>query len=188
MPSYRVTAAQALASLAQQSLDHGETDRARRFNERAIRHMESVLASDPESSSNRFLLSRTTSALAQIQAREGDGRAVDASARRIEDLPRSPIEHYNAACFLSLVLGAVRGGKLPEAERDALARSLADRAMAQLTRAIDKGYRNIGLMRKDPDLDPLRSREDFQRPARSGRGGAGKGEVTLHPSKIGSRE
>ena len=140
----------------------GETDAGRRFNERAIRHMESVLAGDPESSSHRFLLTRTTSALAQFQAREGDGRAVDASARRIEDLPRSPIEHYNAACFLSLVLRAVRGGKLPEAERDALARSLADRAMAQLTRAIDEGYRNIGLMRKDPDLDPLRSREDFQ--------------------------
>jgi hypothetical protein len=162
VPTYRVTSAQALASLAQQSLDRGETEAARRIHERAVRHMESVLAGDPESSSHRFLLSRITSALAQLQAREGDVRAVEASARRIEGLPRTPTEHYNAACFLSLILGAVRSGKLPEVERDRLVRSLSDRAMVQLTKAIDTGYRNIGLMRKDSDLDPIRSREDFR--------------------------
>ncbi len=162
VPSYHVTAAQALGSLAQQSLDRGETDRARRSNERAIRHMEAALATDPESNLHRYLSLRTASALAQIQAREGDSRAVDASARRIEDLPRSPIDHYNAACFLSLTLSAVRGSKLPEAERTELARSLAERSMAQLTKAINNGYRNLDLIRKDSDLDPLRTREDFK--------------------------
>jgi hypothetical protein len=34
--------------------------------------------------------------------------------------------------------------------------------MAQLTRAIDMGYRNLSLMKKDPDLDPIRSRDDFR--------------------------
>ena len=56
----------------------------------------------------------------------------------------------------------MRGGRLSEAEQDALAGSLADRGMAQLTRAIDEGYRNAGLLRKDADLDPLRRRGDFQ--------------------------
>ena len=74
--------------------------------------------------------------------------------------PRSSITTPRASCRSSW--GRCGLAKLPEAERDALARSLADRAMAQLTKAIDKGYRNIGLMRKDPDLDPIRSREDFQ--------------------------
>src|SRR5262249_42200685 len=43
VPAYHLTPAQALATLAQQALDRGETHAARRFNERAIRHLESVL-------------------------------------------------------------------------------------------------------------------------------------------------
>ena len=58
--------------------------------------------------------------------------------KRIEKLPRSPAEHSNAACFLALILGAVRSGSLPEAERDALARSLAERAMAELILAVEQ--------------------------------------------------
>jgi serine/threonine-protein kinase len=38
----------------------------------------------------------------------------------------------------------------------------ADLAMEWLRRAIAGGYRNIPIMRIDPDLDPLRSRPDFQ--------------------------
>ena len=34
--------------------------------------------------------------------------------------------------------------------------------MGQLTRAIDRGYRNTGLLRKDADLDLLRPRDDFR--------------------------
>jgi serine/threonine-protein kinase len=34
--------------------------------------------------------------------------------------------------------------------------------MQWLHRAIARGYRNVALMRKDPVLDPLRSRSDFQ--------------------------
>jgi hypothetical protein len=32
----------------------------------------------------------------------------------------------------------------------------------ELRRALERGYRNVNLIRKDPDLDPLRSRPDFQ--------------------------
>jgi hypothetical protein len=37
-----------------------------------------------------------------------------------------------------------------------------DRAMVLLRRAIAGGYRNLTWMRRDPDLDPLRTRPDFQ--------------------------
>jgi hypothetical protein len=124
--------------------------------------MEPVVAGDPESGSHRFLLTRITSARAQLQARDGDIRGVEEAARRIEGLARTPIEHYNAACFLSLIVGAVQAGEHPEAGRDALAGSLADRAVAQLTAAVDGGYGNAGLMSKDADLDPLRRRADFR--------------------------
>jgi hypothetical protein len=34
--------------------------------------------------------------------------------------------------------------------------------MQWLHRAVARGYRNVALMRRDSDLDPLRSRPDFQ--------------------------
>jgi tetratricopeptide (TPR) repeat protein/tRNA A-37 threonylcarbamoyl transferase component Bud32 len=37
-----------------------------------------------------------------------------------------------------------------------------DRAMDSLRCAVAAGYRNVAWMRRDPDLDPLRSRADFQ--------------------------
>jgi serine/threonine-protein kinase len=41
-------------------------------------------------------------------------------------------------------------------------RPQADRAMAVLKRAVAKGYRSVEVLRTDPNLDPLRSRTDFQ--------------------------
>jgi hypothetical protein len=41
-------------------------------------------------------------------------------------------------------------------------RAEAERAMQWLHGAVAAGYRNVALMRQDPDLDPLRSRDDFQ--------------------------
>jgi hypothetical protein len=38
----------------------------------------------------------------------------------------------------------------------------ADRAIQWLRRAIAAGYRKLALIQTDPDLDPLRSRPDFQ--------------------------
>src|SRR5262249_23277608 len=38
----------------------------------------------------------------------------------------------------------------------------ADRAVAALRRAIAMGYTDSGMLRNDPDFDPLRARPDFQ--------------------------
>src|SRR5262249_32088751 len=99
---------------------------------------------------------------AQIQAQEGDARAAAATARRIDELPRTAIEHYNAACFLSLIVPAIRDSSAPEADRTATAESLADRPMAHLRRALDLGYRNTPPIAPDADLDSLRDRDDFR--------------------------
>jgi len=42
------------------------------------------------------------------------------------------------------------------------ARPEGDRAMMMLRRAVAAGYRNLRQMRGDKDLDPIRSRPDFQ--------------------------
>ena len=42
------------------------------------------------------------------------------------------------------------------------ARAAADRAMYRLREAVAAGFRDLAHMRTDTDLDPLRSRLDFQ--------------------------
>src|SRR5262249_24764890 len=110
----------------------------------------------------RGTLLRGYGLMAQIQCREGDDRAAEASARAMETLAESPIDFYNIACYLCLVLKAIHDAPWPEAKRAALSRSLGDRSVAALGRALARGYRNLGLISKDPDLDPLRERDDFR--------------------------
>ena len=139
-----------------------------------------LLATDPESNSHRFLCGPPPPS-PRLQAREGDGRAAEASARRIEDLPRSSIEHYNASCFLSLILGAVRGGKLPEAERDALA-AVPRRPLDGSTHQGDRQ----GLQEHWPDEEGSRPGPDplaggFPGPCSIGSRRRWRRKVTLHP-------
>jgi serine/threonine-protein kinase len=67
---------------------------------------------------------------------------------------------YNCACAYSLLSGVAveRGSGMTAAEGP----PMGDRAMQWLRRAIAAGYGNIANMRTDSDLDPLRSRSDFQ--------------------------
>jgi hypothetical protein len=51
---------------------------------------------------------------------------------------------------------------MPEGRRLGRSRALADRAVAQLRRAVAGGFRNVAHMRADTDLDALRSRDDFR--------------------------
>ena len=53
--------------------------------------------------------------------------------------------------------------KLPNAKRQEVTRSYADRALATLRQAVQNGYKDAAHMKKDTDLDPLRSRPDFQK-------------------------
>jgi eukaryotic-like serine/threonine-protein kinase len=79
----------------------------------------------------------------------------------MERLPGSePHNHYNLACAHALLarIASEPGSGMGAAEGQAE----ADRAMDSLRRAVAAGYGNLTHMRVDPDLDPLRSRPDFQ--------------------------
>jgi serine/threonine-protein kinase len=67
---------------------------------------------------------------------------------------------YNLACFRSLLsgIGSRPGSSLSASE----AGSLGEQAVDALRRAVDAGLQDLAFMRKDPDLDPLRSRPDFR--------------------------
>ena len=53
--------------------------------------------------------------------------------------------------------------RLAAETRQQLAGQLADRAMDMLRDAVAKGYKGPPHVKTDPDLDTLRSREDFQK-------------------------
>jgi tetratricopeptide (TPR) repeat protein len=61
---------------------------------------------------------------------------------------------YNRACLLALI-SALAGP-------DGQGADAGDRAMLMLRRAIAAGYRDVGHIARDTDLDALRSRPDFQ--------------------------
>jgi serine/threonine-protein kinase len=106
--------------------------------------------------------------LGQIGAQErGVGRLVEAaeSYRKaialLDDLrSRTPEDYYNLACYHSALAGFARcPGSGVTAEEG---RAESDRAMDDLRRAAAAGFRMTSLMAFDHELDPLRSRPDFQ--------------------------
>jgi eukaryotic-like serine/threonine-protein kinase len=92
------------------------------------------------------------------------GAAADTYRRAVaiwERLPGLlPGDTYNLACVHALLSGVAprRGSGLSPAEGQAH----ADRAMQCLRTAVARGFRGLGWIRIDSDLDSLRSRRDFQ--------------------------
>jgi hypothetical protein len=62
---------------------------------------------------------------------------------------------YNFACVYAVA--SRTGGMNPPALQ------YADRAVELLQKAVKAGYKDTAHMKKDPDLDPLRDREDFKK-------------------------
>jgi serine/threonine-protein kinase len=79
----------------------------------------------------------------------------------LEQLPTlEPVDRYNLACgHAQLAHVATMPGSGMTASQG---RAEAERAMHWLRQAVAAGYRNVALMRRDADLDSLRSRPDFQ--------------------------
>jgi serine/threonine-protein kinase len=78
-----------------------------------------------------------------------------------ERLPaRTPRDLYNLACTHATLAGIAAGRGSDRTTDRRLAE--AEQAMQWLRRAVAAGYRNVGFMRTDSSLNPLRSRPDFQ--------------------------
>jgi hypothetical protein len=58
---------------------------------------------------------------------------------------------------------AGKDGQLAEAKRRELAQSYAERALALLRQAVERGFKDATQMKQDPDLEPLRTRKEFQK-------------------------
>jgi tetratricopeptide (TPR) repeat protein len=70
---------------------------------------------------------------------------------------------YNIACAHACLASLIGRQPRPTPSQHALVPRHLDHAIAYLRQSIDTGYRDLRLIAGDHDLDPLRSRPDFQR-------------------------
>jgi eukaryotic-like serine/threonine-protein kinase len=143
----------------------GKTAEALAEFERSTTIMQKLAEANPNVTEWQTELANNLGFVGGMHLKAGRTAEAVASVRRataiLRRLPsRKPADLYNLACghaMLSL-LAAEPGSGMTAAE----GRAEADRAMEWLRQAVAAGYRKLSFMRIDSDLEPLRSRTDFQ--------------------------
>jgi serine/threonine-protein kinase len=123
-----------------------------------------ALQANPRHPFYRHIARTNRQSLAQARLRLGEHATAAAAAEEMLPVCTNPaIGSYNAACILAQCVPlAEQDNRLPVAKRKEAAQDYANRAMAGLRQAVDKGFKDAANMKKDKDLDPLRARADFQ--------------------------
>jgi tetratricopeptide (TPR) repeat protein len=147
-------------------LSLGRLAEARACCDRAIAIGERLLQGDPEKGQIARLLAVILVRSGSVRAAAGDPAGAAADWRRAAALYAShpPLEPQaaiaRACCHGGLAgLAGQEGSGISPAE----AAAQAEEAMTILRRAVAGGYRDFDLLRVEPGLDPLRSRDDFRR-------------------------
>jgi tetratricopeptide (TPR) repeat protein len=165
VPEYRAQVANTLDGLAELARGRKDFPSARRLLEQARAEVQAALdanALDPFFHAvfceNRQLLAATLLDL-------GDHTAAAEAAAELTRVAFDPAGNaFKAAEFFARCVPlAEKDARLLEGKRKELAKSYADQALAALRQAVGKGYRDAANLKKDPDLDPLRGRDDFQK-------------------------
>jgi hypothetical protein len=133
--------------------------------DKAIAIQRQLIAADPSVPMNRSEAAGTLrrrglamEQFGQTAKAVSDYRQATASMHEITKPTNGEI--YNMACYQSLLCGAQR--KLGTETATADSRVAADEAMALLRQAIADGWQDRAELATDTDLDPIRSRPDFQ--------------------------
>jgi eukaryotic-like serine/threonine-protein kinase len=143
----------------------GKPSEASSCFDKAIAIRRKMIAADPSTPSYRSDLATTFRH--RGLAMQKSGRPADAardfrqSIAVFQSLTKpTPGDFYDLACVQSLISGiaAKAGSGLTSDE----GRAAAEQAITTLHRAFDAGWNNPAWMRNDHDLDPIRSRPDFQ--------------------------
>ncbi len=144
---------------------------------KAVADVEFALRQPPPQA-NRLLVLR-----AKVLLRRGLPAEAAVTAVKLRGLaPDDPVTLYNVACCYALCVSAVapgkKAGELGAGEK-ALRQQYDDQAITILREAIRKGYKDLGQLKRDPDLNALRGREDFKKLTRE----LGQGPPTA-PDKV----
>jgi serine/threonine protein kinase/tetratricopeptide (TPR) repeat protein len=151
-------------ALADTAASAGLLDTALTRFEKAIEILE-------EATSRGYLAARRMVLAARIDrgivlARQGDyaraSREAEVQAHKVHG--EDPGLLYELSCTLAQSAAAAgHDTRLAPAERTRLQTHYADQAMDYLRQAVAKGWAKWHVLENDPDIEPLRAREDFKR-------------------------
>jgi serine/threonine protein kinase/tetratricopeptide (TPR) repeat protein len=164
-PDRQNEAAGAMSNLARVLLARNDPDGARRLLEEAVPYHRAALKAYPRHPAYRTFYRNNRWRMAEtLLELEEHAAAAEAAGQFLQMAVEPPRDAYTAACLLAgCVRLAARDERLQEGKRQELARAYGDRAVAALRQAVAKGAKEVAQMKKDPHLDPLRPREDFQK-------------------------
>jgi tetratricopeptide (TPR) repeat protein len=154
-PDYKSGLGVCLHNMAEVEMSSGQWKQARDRLESAIAQQRSALAVLPGHPLYQLFLRGHLLNQAKAQRAMGQPEESLRSARELAILAHgNPSELYNAACALASIIP-----NAGESERQAL----ATEAVQILKEAAAAGWNDAGKASRDPDLAPLRDRDDFRR-------------------------
>jgi serine/threonine protein kinase/tetratricopeptide (TPR) repeat protein len=140
----------------------GRPDVALARYDKAIEILDSVVGRGYGDGRSEFLNARLARAITLTELGEHARAVAEAEAVAAQG-GLSEVNLYNLGCFYSHASAAAdNDARLSAAERSRLTGRYVDRAMDFLRQAVAKGYQNVAVLKADKDLQPLRSRHDFQ--------------------------
>jgi serine/threonine-protein kinase len=165
MPDYQAELANALEGQAEEAHARHDDAEACRLLEEAQPAVQAALRANPRNLFYRGVAGENRKMLAQARLGLGEHMAAAAAAEEMLTCGADPAtDAYNAACLLAQCGPlAQKDAKLAQPKRKELAQSYTDKAIALLRQAVAKGYKDAVDIKKNKDLDPLRSRQDFQK-------------------------
>jgi tetratricopeptide (TPR) repeat protein len=165
IPDHQNEVAGAIVNVARLCLIRKDLDGARRLLEEALPYHQAALKVHPRHPAycNFYRLNRWRMTETLLELKE-HAAAAETAGQFLQAAVDPPRDAYTAACLLAgCVPLAARDERLPESKRQKLATTYGDSALAALRQAVAKGAKEVSKMNKDPSLDPLRQREDFQK-------------------------
>jgi serine/threonine-protein kinase len=156
--AYRTLLAQALTQSGNLLLKEGQTAEALPMLRRGVEIIEATVRDEPAAVFHKRSLSSSLRGVGRAEAAAGHHAEASAAFERASKIDLSlagiyPNERYNLACSLALMI--------PVSEPDRR-EALAVQSMEALRQSMAAGYANVESIKKDPDLDSLRPRADFQ--------------------------
>jgi serine/threonine-protein kinase len=163
MPEYQIELGDTENDLGVLLFKQGRFREARQSLVRAIEHQANAAKAHPNPFFRRLVRRDCWNLTRTYWLERDDDGAVKAAHRPEALFPKDPEEACTAATFLAMLseMTAKEEG-LPAAKRKELSRSYADKAVGQLRKAIDRGFRDAERLRKDPAFNAVRSRPEFK--------------------------
>jgi serine/threonine protein kinase len=164
VPDYQNELAGTLVNLAGLHKQRRQFAAAVALLEEARPHHQAALKVNPKHPTYRNFYRNNLWILADCRLGLADHARLATTADELARFGYDPAnDTYRAACYLChCVVLADKDTSLNEAKRKELARSYTDRALAMLRQAVARGFKDVAHLKKNPDFEPLRSREDFK--------------------------